>query len=240
VTKKYRVEPLFFLAFHWRSPYTGCSSEARRHEAPQTKRGAVMADKKNGNGKLVGKPQSSGGVKETKMAEGTATAVAEPVAAEPKEVLVEASDARIVEALKPLIGQHIKATVDEVSAEQKGKEEKAKREYVRLTALTVEGALALCGGRMDKVGAKDENGKDIAPELRGNGVLDYFNYGYDLGVRSTERNELLRSLEGPEKGIERAVKGLVAAGIDRTVAIGITVTQLKAQGAIPADYTYNG
>lgn len=147
-------------------------------------------------------------------------------------VKLAATDARIPESLRELVGSGaITATVDTVTAEQKGKEEKASREYLRLTAETIEGALALTGGRMVKVTEGD---------AKGNGVLDYFNYGFDLGVRSNERNKLLASLEGPEKAIERGVKGLVAAGIERSVAIGIVVGQLKSQGTVAADYTFAG
>lgn len=147
-------------------------------------------------------------------------------------VKLAATDARIPESLRELVGSGaITATVDTVTAEQKGKEEKASREYLRLTAETIEGALALTGGRMVKVTEGD---------AKGNGVLDYFNYGFDLGVRSNERNKLLASLEGPEKAIERGVKGLVAAGIARDVAIGIVVGQLKSQGTVAADYTFAG
>lgn len=147
-------------------------------------------------------------------------------------VQVAATDERIPESLRALVASGaIVATEDAVKVEQKGKDEPATRGYVRLTAATIEGALALCGGRMTKVTEGDD---------KGNGVLDYFNYGFDLGVRSNERNRLLASLEGPEKAIERGVKGLVAAGIDRATAIGIVVTQLKAQGTVPADYTFAG
>lgn len=157
----------------------------------------------------------------------------EKTATETQEIpKLEATDERIPESLRALVGSgDIVATVDEVTAEQKGKEEKAKREYTRLTAATIAGALALCGGRMNKVTEGD---------AKGNGALDYFNYGFDLGVRSTERNKLMASLEGPEKAIERGVKGLVAAGIAREVAVGIVVSQLKAQGTVPADYTFAG
>lgn len=150
----------------------------------------------------------------------------------PEVVKLAGSDARVPEAYKALVDSGaISATVDKVSAEVKGREDKAEREYVRLTAETIEGALALTGGRMTKVTEGD---------AKGNGVLDYFNYGFDLGVRSNERNKLLASLEGPEKAIERGVKGLVAAGIARDVAIGIVVGQLKAQGTVGADYTFAG
>lgn len=155
------------------------------------------------------------------------------MANEQNEVIkVAHTDERIPENLRGLVESGaIVATEDQVKVEQKGKDEPATRSYVRLTAATIEGALALCEGRMTKVTEGD---------AKGNGVLDYFNYGFDLGVRSNERNRLLTSLEGPEKAIERGVKGLVAAGISREVAIGIVVTQLKAQGTVPADYAFAG
>lgn len=132
------------------------------------------------------------------------------------------TDERIPENLRPLVESGaIVATVDQVKVEQKGKDEPATREYVRLTAATIEGALALTGGRMVKVTEGDD---------KGNGVLDYFNYGYDLGIRSNERNKLLASLEGPEKAIERGVKGLVAAGIPEAAARNIVIEQRKLQG----------
>lgn len=132
------------------------------------------------------------------------------------------TDERIAEAYRPLVASGaIVATLDKVQVEVKGKDEPAKREYVRLTAASIEGALALTGGRMNKVAEGDE---------KGNGVLDYFNYGYDLGIRSNERNKLLASLEGPEKAIERGVKGLIAAGIPEATARTIVIEQRKAQG----------
>lgn len=141
---------------------------------------------------------------------------------------VPSTDARIPESLRPLVESGaIVATIDKVKVEVKGKPEPATREYVRLTAATIEGALALTDGRMTKVTEGD---------AKGNGVLDYFNYGYDLGVRSNERNRLLASLEGPEAAIRRGVKGLVAAGIAEDAARTIVVNQLKAQGTVPADY----
>jgi hypothetical protein len=135
---------------------------------------------------------------------------------------VASTDERIPENLKALVESGaIVATEDAVKVEVKGKDEPATRSYVRLTAASIEGALALVGGRMNKVTEGDE---------KGNGVLDYFNYGFDLGVRSTERNKLLASLEGPEKAIERGVKGLIAAGIPEATARAIVIEQRKAQG----------
>jgi len=151
------------------------------------------------------------------MADNEKVAKAEPVK-------IAATDERIKAEYKPLVESGaIDATEDEVKVEVKGQDKPATRSYVRLTAVTIEGALALVGGRMNRVAEGDN---------KGNGVLDYFNYGFDLGVRSNERNALLRSLEGPEKGIERAVKGLMAAGIAEATARALVIAQLKEQGTI--------
>ncbi len=168
----------------------------------------------------------------TETAKTEVAATTETVKAEKDAVvLLAATDERIPEAMRPLVESGaLEAEMKTVEVEVKGQKDKAKRDYVRLTALTIEGGLALVGGRMTKVSAKDEDGKDVPVEQRGNGVLDYFNYGYDLGVRSTVRNALLLTLEGPEKAIERGVKGLMAAGIDETVARGIVIEQRKLKG----------
>jgi hypothetical protein len=107
--------------------------------------------------------------------------------AKSEPVKVPATDDRIKAEFKPLVESGaIDATEDEVKVEVKGQEKPASRSYTRLTAVTIEGALALVGGRMNRVAEGDN---------KGNGVLDYFNYGFDLGVRSNERNALLRSLK---------------------------------------------
>lgn len=175
--------------------------------------------KSNGNGnKGNGNGQKT---KETKMAE-TNAAVQEAPAT------LAGTDERIPEQYRALVTSGaIVATVDKVKVEVKGKPEPATREYIRLTAATIEGALALVGGRMVKVSEGDD---------KGNGVLDYFNYGFDLGVRSNERNKLLATLEGPEAAIKRAVKGLIAAGLPEATAATVAVNALKAEGKLPADY----
>lgn len=159
--------------------------------------------------------------KESKVANETATATAETN-------LIPATDERIPEQFRSLVASAaIVATLDRVKVEVKGKPEPATRDYVRLTAATIEGALALVGGRMVKVSEGDD---------KGNGVLDYFNYGFDLGVRSNERNKLLATLEGPEAAIKRAVKGLIAAGLSEAIAATVAVNALKSEGKLPADY----
>jgi len=79
---------------------------------------------------------------------------------------------------------------------------------------------------------------DNSKDDNGNGYVDFFNYGFDLGVRGQERNKLMQALEGPEKAIERSVKAMGIAGIPRTIAIKLVVNQLIEQGELPADYVF--
>lgn len=87
----------------------------------------------------------------------------------------------------------------QIKANINGKDET--RDYTKYTAVTLAGALALCGGR--------ENS-----ETRGEkSVLGLFNYGFDLAVRASERSALMASVEDPMKNINKAAKALVAAGL---------------------------
>ena len=184
-----------------------------------------MANKTNGTSKTNGNGNKgnaqSRAAKEANVANEQTAVATEPAT-------LAHTDERIPEAFRPLVESGaLVATVDRVKVEVKGKPEPATREHIRLTAATIEGALALVSGRMNKV---DEG------ENKGNGVLDYFNYGYDLGVRSNERNKLLQTLEGPDAAIRRAAKGLVAAGIPEAAALTVAVNALKAEGKLPADF----
>ena len=111
--------------------------------------------------------------------------------------------AHVPEAARPhVLDGSISASVDSVTASAKivdaGKkvERTAITSYIRLEANTPQAALFLMDGRMK---ATEE----------GAGVLTRFNYGFDLDRRGTVRNPLLQKLEGPEKAIERAIKGLL-------------------------------
>lgn len=100
---------------------------------------------------------------------------------------------------------------DEVTAKIEGKGE-VKREYTRYTAATMKGALILSEGKQAD-------------------VLKDFNYAYDLGVRSRERQALLAANEGPEKAIEKGVKGFMAAfGVSETEARAEVIKQRKERG----------
>jgi hypothetical protein len=137
-----------------------------------------------------------------------------------------ADDGRIPDRWREAImAGDIMATIDSVKVDVKNKKEPARRIYVRLAGLTRAGCEALVDGRETKT-------------ADGNGFVDYFNYGFDLGVRGQERNKLMQSLEGPEKAIERSVKAMGIAGIPRAIALKMVVGQLIEQGELPADYVF--
>lgn len=107
------------------------------------------------------------------------------------------------------------------------------RPYPKVEALTAEGMALICGGKFEPATAKPEDGtKDERTEAeKAAGACDYFNYGYDLSIRATERSKLESELEGPEKAIAKAVKGLVEnAGFDEEGARAVVIAQRTKQG----------
>lgn len=120
----------------------------------------------------------------------------------------------------------------EISAKASPDNQAHTRPYTRLVALTVAGMQALCGGKIEPATAKPEEGDDNrTDEEKANGVCDYFNYGFDLSVRSRERSALAASLEGPEKAIAKAVKSLVDnAGFDAETARATVIAQRQKAG----------
>jgi hypothetical protein len=80
---------------------------------------------------------------------------------------------------------------------------KVSRDYIRLTATNLDGALALVGGKEESVWEK-------------------FNIGYDMGVRSTLGQQIVRDSEGPERYIPQLAKYFAK------VVPGITPEQAEA------------
>jgi hypothetical protein len=97
--------------------------------------------------------------------------------------------------------------------------------YIRYEALTLAGALLIVGGQLELADDKTS-------------VLSRFNYAEDLAARGTVRTALLKKAEGPEKAIERGVKGLVAAGISEAKALKMVIGGMQEEGELPADYVY--
>lgn len=129
---------------------------------------------------------------------------------------------------------HIVAETDEVKIAAKssptGKDET--REYRKLVAVDIDGMIALCAGKVEAASAKPAEGDDNrTDEQKEAGVVDYFNYGYDLSIRSTERSRLAATLEGPEKAIAKAVKSLMDnAGMTEVDARELVVAQRTKAG----------
>jgi hypothetical protein len=129
----------------------------------------------------------------------------------------------------------VKTEQDEVTVGAKsspdGKEHK--RPYTRFTALNAKGMAALCNGKIVPATSKPAEGtKDERTDAdKAVGACDYFNYGFDLDIRASERAILMGELEGPEKAIAKVVKALVDGGLfNETEAKDYVITQRKAKG----------
>lgn len=133
----------------------------------------------------------------------------------------KAQDKLTAEQIAALIDEGVKAgdieaVDDKITTKvkgQDGKDVEHSRAYRKLTAKTLKGA-------------------SILSERSEKALLSYFNYAFDLGVRSRERNALLATLEGPEKAIDKAAKALVAAGLyaQESEARAFVVAQRQAAG----------
>ena len=100
-----------------------------------------------------------------------------------------------------------------VKVSLEGQDKPVEEMYRRLKAVTLKGALAL-------------SGQDEAE------LLGHVNYSFDLGARASVRQSVLNRYEDPEKALGRAIKGLMALGLDeasaRTQAQAIRAKQAKA------------
>lgn len=97
----------------------------------------------------------------------------------------------------------------EVSAKASPTGKGATKAYVKLQALNIHGAAAICKGVINPApAATEENPK---PQT---GVCDYFNYGSDLDRKAPVRALILRGLEGPEKAVKKAVIGALAGEME--------------------------
>ena len=107
---------------------------------------------------------------------------------------------------------HIRASWDKVTiSAQAGKTAKdTVGAYIRLEALNTQGLSLLFDGKINPETPKPEKGEDTrTPEEKQRGACDYANYGYDLERRASIRQKLMATLEGPEKAVKNAVKGML-------------------------------
>ena len=104
--------------------------------------------------------------------------------------------------------------------------------YVAYFAKTGRGMALLCGGKVEPMTVKAEEGKDERTDAqKAAGACDYFNYGYDLDVRQPIRVKLEDSLAGPEKAIDKMVKQLVDGGLySEPEARAFVIERRKTQG----------
>jgi len=159
------------------------------------------------------------------------TEAVEKTAVDPKAVVYLAStDERIEEKLRAAVeAGDIRCSIDTVDVKVSGTGDTKKTvtgDYVRYEALTTAGQLALMDGVYEL--------HDTKPSCMGR-----FNYAEDLYRRGLVRTALLKKAEGPEKAIERGIKGLVAAGFSESKAIATVLKGLIEEGELPADYVYS-
>jgi len=155
----------------------------------------------------------------------------EKTAVDPKAVVyLTATDERIEEKLRAAVeAGDIRCSIDTVDVKVSGAGDTKKTvsgEYVRYEALTTAGQLALMDGVYEL--------HETKPSCMGR-----FNYAEDLYRRGLVRTALLKKAEGPEKAIERGIKGLVAAGFSESKAIATVLKGLIEEGELPADYVYS-
>ena len=78
-------------------------------------------------------------------------------------------------------------------------------EYASLLPNVIEAAALLVGGNMDVTIEKDKDGKDEEKQS----VTKYFRQGWGMLARNNASAKIATEVEGPAKGIEQAIKGLM-------------------------------
>lgn len=123
---------------------------------------------------------------------------------------------------------NIKVSDAKVTATVNGTEHE--RPFSKLEAVNLDGALALCNGRLVEPTEEETKAEGFQ---RGPSVVGEFNYALDLRQRARERAALLAALEGPEKQYEKGAKALLALGLFKTQedAVAFLKTQKEAMEA---------
>ena len=87
-----------------------------------------------------------------------------------------------------------------------GKEKKLfDKEYAELLANVGEACAMLVGGNVDITVTKDKDGKETEQPS----VTKYFNQGFGMLARNNASASIAAEVEGPAKGTEQAIKGLM-------------------------------
>jgi len=145
----------------------------------------------------------------------------------------EQLEAQLTEMIEKAIAAGDVIRVDgmvEVSAKVSPNGKDASKAYDKLLAVNAKGMQALCNGKMAPATEKPEGKDERTEEQKAAGACDYFNYGYDLDVRAAVRQELIASLEGPEKTIKKAFDGMLLAGYSKAEAADMLRVSPKFKG----------
>jgi hypothetical protein len=103
-----------------------------------------------------------------------------------------------------LVGKNVR--VDIQTANTKVEEKKFDAEYVAVSAITLEGAALLMDGVVDETYKGEGDDKREAPS-----VVKYFNQGFGILGRNAAAARIRTKVEGPDKAIMQAAKGLARA-----------------------------
>ena len=103
-----------------------------------------------------------------------------------------------------LVGKNLRADIS--TANTKVEDKKFDAEYVAVSAVTLEGAALLMAGVVDETYKGEGDDKRESPS-----VVKYFNQGYGILARNACAARIRTKVEGPDKGIMQAAKGLAKA-----------------------------
>lgn len=120
------------------------------------------------------------------------------------EALTGAAEVKDGERLVGLVGKNIRADIQ--TANTKVEDKKYDAEYVSVSALTIEGAALLMSNVIDETFEGEGDERREKPS-----VVKYFNQGYGILARNAAAARIRVKVEGPDKALVQAAKGLARA-----------------------------
>lgn len=103
-----------------------------------------------------------------------------------------------------LVGKNVRLDIQ--TANTKVEDKKFDAEYVAVSAITLEGAALLMGGVVDETYTGEGDDRRESPS-----VVKYFNQGFGILGRNAAAARIRTKVEGPDKAIMQAAKGLARA-----------------------------
>ena len=139
--------------------------------------------------------------------------------------LSTATEVKDGERVVSLVGKNIRADIQ--TANTKVEEKKFDAEYVSLSAITLEGAALLMDGVVDETFNGEGDERREKPS-----VVKYFNQGFGILARNACAARIRVKVEGPDKAIVQAAKGLAKAkGWEGPEGLEKAMARIKAQMA---------